>query len=267
MRLNVLAGCRELLRPGPIEAARLAALAGPEVRGVAAPWLAPRCGRFTHDFLLDEPDGRIEVFARALADNFGARLAPLVVLPELLDEAEAGRGPSLSALAAIWAGAPLDGLTLHAIALADETRPAAGWTGTGVRAAQAGAALAALASAAGRHGVPEARIETRVIPAGPETPEFELVFRNLLANRLAARLCEALAPTGLLMDPRVGAQAVQARLEAWARGGLLPDPVLEDDRFDVLATGMGLALTTGASPLSAPPPDASPLSVSRSDNG
>ena len=201
MRLHVLAGSAELLRPAVLGQDLAARLFGPDVRLAAAGWAAGWLERNSddpyHDFLRDGPgDRRVEIFARALRQDFGARFAPLIVLPDLLSEAPAlaaaeGTGPDerlsgLAVLERLWAHGGSDAIRLTAIAL-PATGPEGVWDDAGtVLAPGAAVALEALRTACMARGLPAHAVETQVIEMGPERGVLAVPWRNALAGRLAA---------------------------------------------------------------------------------
>jgi hypothetical protein len=253
MRLHVLAGSSDLLRPAVLEQEQVARLFGPEVRLATARWLELGPDVVYHDFLRDEArDRRIETFARALRQDFGTRSAPLIVLPDLLSEAAApeaaseGRLSGPAVLERIWAHDGSDTILLSAIAL-----PVAGpggiWEGTGILLAPgAAASLDALRTACLARGIPACAVETQVIELGPERGTSAAPWRNALAGRLATHLESRLAAAALTLDPGPGRAALVSLLEVWSRAGIEPafDPRRED--FARLAEHVLAGLLSGA---------------------
>ena len=140
MHLHVIAGAHDLLHPAAIDGGELAGLIGPDARMATAFWLSRRCGKYDHDFLREDGDDRIAVFARSLRDGFGIRFSPVIVLPDLLDEVagtptgQPDRPGSLEVLREILRLCPGCPVTLHAITLPDgivaaRTVPRQAWNG------------------------------------------------------------------------------------------------------------------------------------------
>jgi hypothetical protein len=236
MRLHVLAGARDLLCPDRLPLAELAALLGPRLRPATAFWLDPEPA--DHDFLLEDAgDRRVEVFARSLAENFGARFEPLVVLPELLGEAGT---PAAAVLAELWRHRPAEAMTLHALALPAGIDGGDGWAGAGaLLAPRLEADLAALR--AGLGGADPA-VGVAVTEVAPEHPGFAALLRNAVAAQVAARAGGRLAEAGLAAREGRLRTALAGLLADWHRAGLEPARPVGARELDRIAARLTEAL-------------------------
>lgn len=240
-----------LLRPFLPPTALLAELLGGEtLRAPEALWLARDAGVADHDFLLAPvKDGRIEVFATALRENYGARFEPLALLPDVLGSPdEPATEAAGAALATLWRLRPAAQATLHAVALPAGVDDGDGWVAaTGLDAAAAATRLEALRAtlASGAEGDASAEaITTLVSEVGPGAPVFDLLLRNALAHALAARAAAAIADAGLA--PGTGLVRAAARLlTAWADNGLVPALPLDDARLGRMAARLIDVLLAG----------------------
>lgn len=249
MRLHVLAGCRELLRPDLLGATLTAGLIGERIRLAPAFWISQRCGVFYHDFLSDVPDDRrVEIFALSLREAFGTRFQPLVVLPELLDAAEAGgaasTGPedpraSISVLCRIWSSGHFAQLSLHAIALPAAADPDGSWaTAAGITAPPARDRLAALRAACLARGIASGAVETAVIEAGPDLPGFARLYRNAVASQVMTRLVPRLQSQGFATDHKALGRRVGEVFRNWTNRGISPSLPLREDQLDSIADSL-----------------------------
>lgn len=274
MRLHVLAGSLNLLRPDLVPAERSAEIIGPGIRVATAFWLSQRCGKFYHDFLLEdgteEPgDRRLETFALSLRDNFGQRCAPLMVMPDLLGEAAispAAESPApaddiddsardhschraLGTLLAIWQMASAERLVLHALALPGQVDADGSWAGEMLKP-RMHARLDALRAALGARGIDNGLVETRVTEIRPEMPEFDRILRNALANRIVPKVRDRLAGAGLGSEFTHLRSAIVGILQGWEHSGILPfrDPVpaLGQAALDRLSERIGEQLFANA---------------------
>lgn len=231
MRIHILAGCPALLGPEKLPAALLAELIGPQLRPATAFWLAPQLGEFYHDFLLDPvEDGRIEVFAMALRDNFGMRFEPLLVLAELMAAPEDADGPQpRDVLHALALHHPAAGLVLHALCLPGELDGGDGW----VAAAEMNAACLQVRLDALRADLGAAKpdvIAAEVHEIRPEHPAFAALFRNAAAHQITARAEARLKAAGLAAEPPRFGQSASRALCAWSGAGIgLPRPLGTQD--------------------------------------
>ena len=236
LRLHVLAGCRDLLRPTPLSGEALAELLGPNLGIATAYWLSPRCGQFYHDFLFDQPeDTRVAVFAAALCDNFGNRAAPLVILPELLAAADGpgvataeATGPArrgmIEVVSEIWHRIPAEALVLHAVALPEGTGNGDGDWAARLLPGPAGRRLATLRDRLAAAGVRP--IEPRLLVADPAGPLFGAFLRNALSWAVAARVRGRLDAEELAVDRGRFAAAAARLLAEWDQLGIAPAGVL-----------------------------------------
>jgi hypothetical protein len=238
VRLHVLAGSRDLLRPESLPGISCADLLGPGIRVATAFWLSRRCGNYYHDFLVEDlADRRVEAFALSLRDNFGRRFEPLVILPELLMEpampipvrpaplraGEVARLGSLDVMREVWRHDPADGLVLHALALPAAVDADGSWARAAeLLAPEVDGRLDGLRAAFAAAGIDPDLIETRVTEAPLSSPDFDVLLRNAVAGRIARRAREQLAPDGLGTDPDLLEVAMVRVLRNWSRSGILP---------------------------------------------
>ena len=239
MRLHVLAGCRDLLRPETLPKEELAALFGPRLRIATAFWLSPRCGPYYHDFLLEPvEDRRVEVFARALRDNFGDRFEPLITLPDLLGGASAAAPEAPQAARAmlleLWRHQPAEAMVLHAVALPDGLDGGDGWVReSGLLAPATRDRLERLRAAFAEGGVPA--VASAVTEVGPDQPGFAVLLRNAVAQQVALRIGPRLVEEGLHAEPAM-LQAPAARvLAGWHRTGITPARPIDRQSLDRLS--------------------------------
>jgi hypothetical protein len=239
MPLHVLAGPRDLLCPEPLPLDMLAALIGPRVRPATAFWLLPEHGY--HDFLLEDAgDRRVEVFAHALAENFGTRFEPLVVLPGLLSadiDAEAVHDAlrARAVLGALWHHRPAAQMVLHAFALPEDVDDGDGWAAAqAVLAPRLEARLATL-----RDGFSDAAglesVSVSVTEPEPGSPAFAGLLRNAVAALVATRAGARLADAGLAPYDRRLRPALARLLADWHRAGLEPARPLGTAALDRIA--------------------------------
>lgn len=232
MRLHVLAGSGALLRPEPVPAGPLAALTGPRTRPVTAYWFSRHCAPGLYDFLLEPVrDGRIQVLAHALRENFGTRAEPLLVMPGLLDArppAAPMRAPR-AVLREIWSHRPAAELALRALALPEGIDGGDGWAGdAGLLAEAVHHRLDALRAEIGETAG-DASISVGVIEPRPEDPGFATVLRNAVAHQVTAQAAPHLAEAGLAAGPAALRTAVAGLLAAWEADGLHPVRPLGSD--------------------------------------
>lgn len=249
MRLHILAGCRDLLRPCLLPGEQVAGLIGPAIRPATAFWLSSRCGRFYHDFLLDEAgDRRIEIFAASLRDSFGTRFEPLLVLPELFAAAtgatsrengtETGtRRRALDMLLELWSHHPAEEIRLHALVLPEGIDADGSWAAAGeLLAPRALSRLDGLRISLAASGLDPDRMKTRAIEVRRDQPEFEILLRNAIACQLTPRVQARLAEEGLAAADLADLQlAVLRVLEGWRRSGIAFAPALGTGDLDRLA--------------------------------
>lgn len=278
MRIHVLAGASGLLLPDPLPARDLPALIGPSLdpplRIATAFWLSPRCGRFTHDFLLASEareDGRLAVFARSLADNFGRRFEPLIVLPELMDEAArpgvssgassgassasgSGSGPAarrsqaaIAAIGAIWRALEGADLALHALALPGGIDAGDGWAARdGLVASRLSGRLDGIRAHLAATGCDPARIEIAVTEIRPGGTGFAALLRNGIANQVLVRAAPRLAGLGLDTEAPALPRAVARVLADWQAAGIVPALPLGAAGLEALADRVLERLLAGA---------------------
>jgi hypothetical protein len=244
MHLHVIAGAHDLLHPAAIDGAELAGLVGPEARIATAFWLSKECGKHDHDFLREDADGRIAVFARSLRDGFGTRFSPVIVLPDLLDEvagAPAGQPDRLGSLAVlheILRLCPSCRVTLHAIALPAGTVAAQDGAATGLERllpSWTGGRLDGLRAAVVAAGHAAEDIGANLIEAGPAVPLSDMLLRNALARRITRRIAVRLAEHHLHAE-RAALQTAAVRvLKRWDQAGILPMTPIGNADLDRLA--------------------------------
>ena len=220
-------------------------MVGPRVRVAMASWISPECDDSYHAFLQDEPeDCRTKVMALSLKDNFGTRFEPLLVLPDLLDEAMSDGRPKLPAAAAnrrsqltvlseILACGHVRQLQLYGVAVPAKADPDESW-----------AVPAGLVPGTVRERIERLRavtadlgadaIETRVIEATPELPAFGTVYNNALCHQFVSRLAPRLREQGLTCNSEALAAAISGVLEEWSKGGILLDLPLRTDHLDAV---------------------------------
>jgi hypothetical protein len=240
VRLHALVGCGALLRPLlPPPGALAELIGGAALRAPEVSWLSRDADLVGHDFLIEPiSDRRLDVFAAALSDNFGARFEPLVLLPDALGNPDepATVAAAVKALGGLWHRLPA-ALTLHALALPPSVDGGDGWIAeAGLDVAAARARLEALRATLtpGTEGVEATGALTTAVlapaPDGPARKVFDMLLRNALAHALAARAAAPLADAGL--EPRHIARAAARRLGVWAENGLVPRLPLDAARLD-----------------------------------
>lgn len=246
MRLHVLTGCHELLRPLVITPEEAGSLIGPRVRSATASWLSPERGRYYHTFLQDEPwDHRTKVAALALKDEFGARFEPLIVLPDLLDEIEptgehilplvaADRRSQRTVLSEIWSCGHLRELRFYGLALPAKADPEGFW-----------AVPAGIVTSAVRNRLEKLRsatiadigsdaIETQVIEATPDLAIFNTLYNNSVGNLFALRLAPRLREQGLAPDVELLPDSIVRILADWNKKGVFPALPLRTDHLNAM---------------------------------
>lgn len=252
LRLHLLAGCRALLAPAPLAGEEFAILLGePRLRNATAYWLSSSCGRFYHDFLLEiQDDSRVAVFARSLAENFGDRFEPLIVLSNLIDETNGALLPSqgmraaLDVLLEIRQEQPNLGLVLHAIALPEEIDADGSWVGSGeLLASQARARLEGLRTTLAAAGQDPSRIEISVTETAHTDAGFGQLVRNAIASQIAKRLEPRLATEGLDTDPLRLEATIAQILTGWSAAGMQPARSLGAPQLDTLSERIFSALS------------------------
>lgn len=231
MHLHVLAGGYDLLASERIQGVDLAEELGEDLRPATAFWLTSRSGRHYHEFLLeDAEDRRVKVFARSLLDNFGARLEPLIVLPELLrDPAEVADAPAdrraaIEVVREIHRHTAPATLTLRALALPEGVDDGDGWASSAALLAPAlTARLEELRDRIAAEAPPGVGpVETRVTEVAASAEIFDVLFRNALAQQIAARAAPKLAKAGLVPRTTAFAAATAKTLAGWTRAGMVP---------------------------------------------
>lgn len=244
MRLHVLTGCRELLEPEFLAPEEAAGLIGPGVEIATAYWIAPGFGNKYHGFLQDEPgDGRTEAMAQALKDNFGTRFEPLLVLDELLGEAEEGqataedRRSQLAVLSEILACGHIRKLRLYGVALPSKADPEGCWAvPAGVVPGTVRERIERLRAASAIDTKLEA-VDTRVIEATPDLPAFSTLYNNSVCNHLVLRLAPRLQEHGWAYEPDALAAAISKVLATWNRRGIFLTLPLRAEHLDAM-TGL-----------------------------
>ena len=245
MRLHILAGCRELLRPEILEPELAASLIGPQVRIATAFWLSPKCGQRYHGFLQDEPgDRRTKVMASALRDEFGDRFEPLLVLPDLLDEFESKRSTSSlksattrsqqTVLSEILTYGNVGQVRLYGLALPAEAGSEDSWENPGglvtdkVRQ-RIGRLCTNIVAQTGAEDV-----DTEVIEASPDSSVFETLYRNAICNQIALRLTSRLHEQGWNSDVETLAAAISDTFSNWQKKGVVPHSPMHGKKLDAM---------------------------------
>ena len=190
--LHVLAGCRDLLRPDPAPGEELAALIGPRLRTATAFWLSPHCGQSSITTSCSSRRGtaRIDVFARALRDNFGTPLEPLMVLPDLLVRPRPVRrrgGRARAAAQELWRHRPAEAWScMPSRCPTTSTAATAGLGGRGLlRRPRPRGGSTTLRAACADGGCPGRR-HRRDSRSDPTGAGFAVLLRNALAQQVAA---------------------------------------------------------------------------------
>jgi hypothetical protein len=247
MKLHVLTGCRELLRPLILDPQATGGLIGPSVQAAGASWLQPGYGDEYHDFLQDEPgDRRTMVMAHALKENFGERIEPLLVLTNLLDdiaaeEPEDSRNSSdvrrsqLTVLQEILDCGLVDELELHAIALPSKADPDGEWAiAAGIVPGVARERIERLKASLAETGA-AGSIRAHVIEATPDITTFGILYNNALAHRFARRLDQRLQDHGWDRDQDRLAEALAEVLAEWNGRGIYMGLPLPADNIESTA--------------------------------
>src|SRR5690606_20328261 len=84
MNLELCCGYREFFSAKACELDHLAEVWPRPVIVPKARWLSSRCGKFSHDFLRDGNDIRVEVFGQSLAETIGRGKSALILLPDIV---------------------------------------------------------------------------------------------------------------------------------------------------------------------------------------
>jgi hypothetical protein len=247
MRLYVLAGTRDLLRPEIVAPEVVSSLVGPGIKVVRAYWLWPESGDHYHDFLQDEPaDNRNAVIAEAMKDGFGSRYQPLLVLADLLEECVAGapvgndntvadRRAQLGVVSEILGSGYVRSLHLYGVSLPPDADPDGCW-----------AEPAGIVTDSVRRQMEELRgelssflnedaITSEVIAMTPELPAFRTVYNNAHCNQFARRLESRLRERGWVPDTDGVAGAISAILAAWDEQGMSLGSSLSRDHVEGMA--------------------------------
>jgi hypothetical protein len=241
MRLNVLAGCRELLEPTALAPDEVASLIGPDVRLAPSGWIEPRATEHHHDFLQEGVgDRRVAVMAAALREGFGERFQPLLVLADLLDEiardvqrippdSDGERRTQLAVLEEILELGRVSDLYLYALAIPSKADPDGSWA---VAAGMLpGKVRERIEHLRGTFSAVD-RIETRVVEVTPDYPLFDSLYMNAISNRLVHRIQPRLLENGWRPDAGALATAISVILSTWSERGILPGLPLTSDGFD-----------------------------------
>lgn len=242
MRLHVLVGAQRLLYPNLVGAEITQEIIGGRSRVASAFWLSPRCGKYYHDFLLDEPeDQRVAVFSASLVQDFGKRCEPLLILPDLVNAAQPSFLPTkdrrhpLEVLAAISAYLTPSELILHAAGLPSRLDRERVWTeGLDICIPDVAQALEALRMACERLGVEADRVSARALEVAPGQPGFEPLYRNAVAHALADRLQAKAEAEGFTVDIERALVATRETFDAWGRTGLFLSRMLDSAQLESL---------------------------------
>jgi hypothetical protein len=237
MRIHVIVGCREFLRPNLLNLESAEGLIPQEVRVARACWLSQGSGDQYHDFLQDEPgDTRTAVMAQALLEGFGSRFEPLLVLPELLDEnavpADQDRRSQRTVLAELLDSGHFDRLVLYGLALSSRLDPDRCW-----------AAPAAIDTPSVAKNIDHMRAEfaermapdsvaTQIIELECELPCYTELANNALCNRFAHALELQMLDDGWSSDSVVLKQAILRILDDWNSRGMYVRLPLKQEDFD-----------------------------------
>lgn len=242
MRLHVLVGAQRLLYPNLLGAEVTQEIIGGRSHVASAFWLSPRCGKYYHDFLLDEPeDQRVAVFSASLTHDFGKRCEPLLILPELVSAAQPSflsmpdRRHPLEVLAAICAHLVPSELILHAAGLPPRLDRERVWTeGLDVCVPDVAQRLEALRIACEHVGVKSGRMSAKAFEVAPGQPGFEPLYRNAVAHALAGRLHVKAEAEGFTVDIERTLVATRDAFDAWGRNGLFLSRALDSARLESL---------------------------------
>jgi hypothetical protein len=232
MRLNVLAGSRDLLRPEILDSEVVGDLVGPCIKTVTAYWIWPEYGDHYHDFLQHKPgDSRNAVMAAAIRDGFGSRYQPLLVLADLLSECALGarvegedtaadRCSQLAVISEILGSGYVRNLCLHGVSLPPDSDPDGCWAmPAGIVTETVREQMKELQAELSNHVEADA-ITTDVIEVTPELPAFRSLYDNALCNQFARRLEPRLRERGWAPDTDSVAGALSAIVDAWNEQGM-----------------------------------------------
>lgn len=108
MDVEIVIGPKESFYPYLIESAAFVELFEGRYRPIPAVWISPRCGRYYHDFLLDDDSARrASLFGEFVVDNVGRDRGALLLFPSLLSSSS--EGPALDPTMA----AAVSGIVAH----------------------------------------------------------------------------------------------------------------------------------------------------------
>lgn len=242
----MLTGCRELLQPEFLPHEVTGDVIGPTVQVAKAYWISPGLGNKYHCFLQDEPgDRRTQAMALSLMEEFGTRIEPLLVLPELLDEVdadevrkppatEAQRRSQRTVLSEILAFGNFRQLRLYGLALPTKADPEECWAvPAGIVPGTVRDRIEKLRTLCAIDMKPES-IQAQVIEATPELPIFSTLYNNSLCNNLVLRLVPRLSEQGWTCEPETFACALFKILSNWNRKGIYPTLPLHAHHLDAI---------------------------------
>lgn len=218
MTVVIVAGSEEFFNPRLVEAVDIAKRLGAEFVVPRAQWISSRCGLYTHNFLFDhDARPRLEVFCRALIENFRPDVTPTLVLPDLL----ANR--SLSHVAQ----QPVDVVRELVNALPQLSFEITAFAADDDRAVnfpQVGRSIVIdhlhrLADAFGRSGA-LVSVRTPVI-IDDERHENWVLVANVLFPAIMAAIVSEVRGRGLVPCPDMFNKRVYGRLDALASAGIL----------------------------------------------
>ena len=246
MRLNVLAGSRDLLRPEVLASKVVGNLVGHSVKAVTAYWIWPESGDKYHDFLQEKPgDDRTAVMAEAIRDGFGSRYQPLLVLADLLQECAFGarskggdtaadRRSQLAVISEILGRGYVRSLCLYGVSLPPDSDPDGCWAvPAGIVTEAVGEQMKALQAELSNQ-VEADSITAEVIEVTPELPAFRTLYDNALCNLFARRVEPRLRECGWAPDTDGVAGAISAILGEWNDRGMPLGLPLRQDHVDGL---------------------------------
>jgi len=244
VRIHVLAGCRDLLKPEILAPEVVADLIGPNVRVANAYWISPRCGDRYHAFLQDEPgDRRIAVMAQALKDGFETRFEPMLILADLLDEGKPDNergspgGPpdgrsQREVLSEILDTGHVRRLQLHGLALPSKADPDGSWAvPAGIDQSSVRERIERLRAVVADHLETDA-VTTRVLEVNPDHSVFGSFYNNALCNQFARRLEPRMLEHGWAPDFEALAGAISSILSDWNGKGMYVGLPLREDHLE-----------------------------------
>jgi hypothetical protein len=232
MNIVIVVGPRAFLEPEHIRSDDLAPLVGENVLSAMATWISSRCGVYTHRFLLDaDVRPRPLLFAESIHDNFGGRIHPLLILPDLLEDPAIDTQAAASIDAIAMMADKLSGWSWSLVAFG--AADGGGGVNADLECAAVGAQLMALADRLAARG---ATIGTaRVVPILPNLPGTYPLVRNALAGPVLAHIEDALSRHGFAASHAVLAKAIAKRLSGLAKAGSPPVPNPPDATIRLVA--------------------------------